>query len=207
MMMQEIASAAREQSTGIEQVNTAVTQMDEMTQQNAALVEEASAAGQAMSDQARGMNKVVEFFSNADSHGFQPPTRQTTSSGPAPSLSKKPAEVPNSRQEIDMDDDEWEEFQLRQKTLMGTAATKQGEFSDREFPMTDKDFCRIKDLTFSLTGITLSDHKRNMVYGRLARRLRRLGMQQIQKVTRNIERQKNEAQKIKNNENMTGRTH
>lgn len=46
--------------------------------------------------------------------------------------------------------------------------------ADREFLMTDRDFQRIKDITFSLTGIALSSHKRNMVYGRLARRLRRL---------------------------------
>ncbi len=55
--------------------------------------------------------------------------------------------------------------------------TKKGDFSEREFPMTEADFSRIKELTFSLTGITLSDHKRNMVYGRLARRLRRLNLE------------------------------
>lgn len=51
-----------------------------------------------------------------------------------------------------------------------------GDFSTREFPMTDADFKRIKTMTMSYTGISLSDHKRNMVYGRLARRLRRLGV-------------------------------
>lgn len=60
--------------------------------------------------------------------------------------------------------------------MAGAALNDKGEFSDREFPMTETDFKRIKELTFSLTGITLSDHKRNMVYGRLARRLRRLGI-------------------------------
>jgi methyl-accepting chemotaxis protein len=49
----EITSASAEQSAGIEQVNQAITQMDEVTQQNAALVEEAAAAAsQAMQDQA-----------------------------------------------------------------------------------------------------------------------------------------------------------
>ncbi len=57
------------------------------------------------------------------------------------------------------------------------AGRSSGDFSEREFPMTDADFQRIKQITFSLTGITLSDHKRNMVYGRLARRLRRLKME------------------------------
>jgi len=46
----EISSASAEQSTGIEQVNMAVGQIEEVTQQNAALVEEASAAAHAMAD-------------------------------------------------------------------------------------------------------------------------------------------------------------
>lgn len=49
-----------------------------------------------------------------------------------------------------------------------------GEFATREFPMTNHDFERIKEITLALSGITLTDHKRNMVYGRLSRRLRRL---------------------------------
>lgn len=61
-MMQELAESARHQSDGIRQINSAVTQMDEMTQQNAALVEEAAAAGESMAEQARGMNETVDFF-------------------------------------------------------------------------------------------------------------------------------------------------
>ncbi len=49
-MIAEISSAAREQSMGIEQVNVAISQMDQMTQQNAALVEQAAAAGESMSE-------------------------------------------------------------------------------------------------------------------------------------------------------------
>ena len=48
-MIQDISVASSEQSEGIEQVNKAISQMDEMTQQNAALVEEASAAGESIS--------------------------------------------------------------------------------------------------------------------------------------------------------------
>jgi methyl-accepting chemotaxis protein len=55
----EIAAASREQSSGIEQVNRAVMQMDEMTQQNAALVEEATAAAQAMAGQARSLHMMM----------------------------------------------------------------------------------------------------------------------------------------------------
>nr|WP_018690883.1 methyl-accepting chemotaxis protein [Algicola sagamiensis] len=61
-MVAEISHAAIEQTSGIEQVNTAVMQMDEMTQRNAALVEEVSAAGEAMADQARDMRNILSFF-------------------------------------------------------------------------------------------------------------------------------------------------
>ncbi|WP_281004349.1 methyl-accepting chemotaxis protein [Paraburkholderia sp. D15] len=58
----DIASASAEQSTGIEQVNLAVSQMDEMTQQNAALVEQATAAAQAMANQAQSLRAAVAIF-------------------------------------------------------------------------------------------------------------------------------------------------
>jgi methyl-accepting chemotaxis protein len=58
----EIAAASAEQSSGIEQVNKAIMQMDEMTQQNAALVEQAAAASEAMDEQARSMKGLTDFF-------------------------------------------------------------------------------------------------------------------------------------------------
>jgi hypothetical protein len=58
----EIALASQEQSTGIEQVNKAVMQMDEMTQQNAALVEEAAAASEAVDAQAQTLRQLITFF-------------------------------------------------------------------------------------------------------------------------------------------------
>jgi methyl-accepting chemotaxis protein len=58
----EIAAASREQSSGIEQVNRAVMQMDELTQQNAALVEQATAASQAMAEQVRGLNEMLARY-------------------------------------------------------------------------------------------------------------------------------------------------
>src|SRR5689334_22160684 len=58
----EIAAASREQSAGITQVNKAVTQIDEMTQQNAALVEEAASASEAIVDQARSLNDLVARY-------------------------------------------------------------------------------------------------------------------------------------------------
>ncbi len=61
-IMGEIAAASQEQATGIEQVNRAVSQMDEVTQQNAALVEEAAAAAGSMQDQAHALVGAVGVF-------------------------------------------------------------------------------------------------------------------------------------------------
>jgi len=58
----EIAAANREQSTGIEQVNKSVMTMDEVTQQNAALVEEAAAASRTLQDQAETLTAKVAYF-------------------------------------------------------------------------------------------------------------------------------------------------
>jgi len=61
-IVSEISAASEEQSTGIEQVNTAVVQMDQVTQQNAALVEEASAAAHSMVQQAKALRDAVAVF-------------------------------------------------------------------------------------------------------------------------------------------------
>jgi methyl-accepting chemotaxis protein len=64
--MQEITRASAEQQSGIEQVNHALKQMDEMTQQNAALVEQAAAAAESMFDQANRLAKQVAAFKISD---------------------------------------------------------------------------------------------------------------------------------------------
>lgn len=61
----EITAATLEQSNGIGQVNQAVTQLDQMTQQNAALVEESAAAAQSLRDQARRLDSAVGRFALA----------------------------------------------------------------------------------------------------------------------------------------------
>ena len=61
-IMGEITAASVEQSQGITQVNTAVAQMDEMTQQNAALVEQAAAAAESLQDQAGSLAQAVSVF-------------------------------------------------------------------------------------------------------------------------------------------------
>ncbi|MBW8370279.1 MAG: hypothetical protein K0M66_04785, partial [Thiobacillus sp.] len=60
--MSEIAAASQEQSSGIEQVNQAITQMDDATQQNAALVEEAAAAAESLQNQAGKLAEAVSVF-------------------------------------------------------------------------------------------------------------------------------------------------
>jgi methyl-accepting chemotaxis protein len=61
-IMREISNASGEQESGIEQINQAIGQMDSMTQQNAALVEEAAAASAAMRQQAAGLEQAVSVF-------------------------------------------------------------------------------------------------------------------------------------------------
>jgi methyl-accepting chemotaxis protein len=58
----EIAAASREQATGLDQVNTAISQMDEMTQRNGALVEQTSASAEALAGQARDLAELIGFF-------------------------------------------------------------------------------------------------------------------------------------------------
>ena len=60
--MQDIASASQEQSLGVEQVNTAVAHMDQVTQQNAALVEQAAAAAASLAQQAMQLTQAVSVF-------------------------------------------------------------------------------------------------------------------------------------------------
>jgi methyl-accepting chemotaxis protein-1 (serine sensor receptor) len=61
-MMEDISRASHEQSGGIAQVNQAVTQMDQVTQQNAALVEQAAAAAQALQEQAERLEQTVSVY-------------------------------------------------------------------------------------------------------------------------------------------------
>ena len=58
----EIAAASNEQSTGLEEINTAVANMDQMTQQNSALVEESAASAKTLQDQANSLHHLMQFF-------------------------------------------------------------------------------------------------------------------------------------------------
>jgi methyl-accepting chemotaxis protein len=92
----EIASASAEQSTGIDQVNTALTQMDEVTQQNSALVEENASAAKSLEAQALGMDERVSFFKLADGASSRavataPKRNAAPASKRAPTAAKRPA--------------------------------------------------------------------------------------------------------------------
>ena len=91
----EISAASQEQATGIDQVNKAIMQMDETTQQNAALVEEAAASSQSVKEQATGLQHQVEFF-KLDTEVEQLPLRtlvRAHQDPPSPPL-RKPAPAP-----------------------------------------------------------------------------------------------------------------
>jgi methyl-accepting chemotaxis protein len=81
----DIANASVEQATGIEQINKALTQMDEVTQQNSALVEENAATAKTLEHQAKAMDDQVAFFQIAagDDRGSAAPSR---SESPAPRM-------------------------------------------------------------------------------------------------------------------------
>ncbi|RZT29330.1 methyl-accepting chemotaxis protein [Cupriavidus agavae] len=90
-IMNEISAASQEQTTGIEQVNQAVAQMDQVTQQNAALVEEAAAAAGALEEQAQKLKSVVSVFTvSADGTV----SRQVVSAPAFAALVAKPAAAP-----------------------------------------------------------------------------------------------------------------
>ncbi|WP_420998484.1 methyl-accepting chemotaxis protein [Cupriavidus sp. 30B13] len=87
-IMGEISAASAEQSSGIEQVNKAVTQMDEVTQQNAALVEEAAAAAGSLEDQASRLQASVASFRLADAQATAG-SRVETPRGKAPAVLRR----------------------------------------------------------------------------------------------------------------------
>ena len=91
----EIAAASDEQREGIEQVNGSIVQMDQVTQQNAALVEQAAAAAAAMREQAAGLAQLVDTFQLAASA-----TAQAHAHAPVQALPRPPARaaLPRSRQ-------------------------------------------------------------------------------------------------------------
>ena len=113
-IMNEIASASFEQSEGIGQINDAITQMDEATQQNAALVEEAAAAAQSLQDQAAMLAQVVGIFkldpsvALPDAAPLKRPT--STAMAPRPVAAKTRQIAAPKAARAPARNDDWEEF-------------------------------------------------------------------------------------------------
>lgn len=117
-IISEIAAASAEQTTGIDQVNQAVTSMDEVTQQNAALVEEAAAAAESLLEQANQLSDVVSVFKvegaandrSGDRRAAHSPMRSSQRAAPvAHKPTPKPAATKVSAK-TGTDDGDWEEF-------------------------------------------------------------------------------------------------
>lgn len=115
-IMGEITAASVEQGTGIEQVNQAVTQMDEVTQQNAALVEEAAAAAESLQEQAQTLMGAVRVFKLDAVVRSAGPDRVSLRSRPSGIKSLKAARVAalpaanQARRKAGEREDEWQEF-------------------------------------------------------------------------------------------------
>ena len=127
-IMSEISAASGEQTAGIEQINEAITQMDQVTQQNAALVEEAAAAAASLQEQAGQLASVVSVFKisggqqpapQVTARKAQPAARPGASRAAAPALNapaarprgpaSKPAAAPQ-REAVAAGAGDWEEF-------------------------------------------------------------------------------------------------
>ncbi|MCU6499436.1 methyl-accepting chemotaxis protein [Rugamonas sp. A1-17] len=120
-IMSQISHASEEQSLGIAQVNDAITQMDQVTQQNAALVEEAAAAAESMQEQSAKLAEVVGVFKlDASQMAMQsrtlPPARPRVASPPrrpAPAVASEPRKAlvaAPKRKAVASSDSGWEEF-------------------------------------------------------------------------------------------------
>ena len=113
--MAEISAASQEQSAGVDQVNQTITQMDETTQQNAALVEEATAAARAMEEQARALTESVSVF-KLHANKRTATHRTPASVAPAPRRSAAPKTVRTAPPTAPVpalagaDEDGWQEF-------------------------------------------------------------------------------------------------
>mgnify|MGYP000365294906 FL=1 len=106
-IMGEITQATQEQNAGLGQINVAISQMDAITQQNVALVEEAAGAATSLQDQAQVLAKVVSVFKVDDGRAPQPVAKPAS---PARKLAAKPAPVRMAQPKLTAAGGEWETF-------------------------------------------------------------------------------------------------
>jgi methyl-accepting chemotaxis protein len=93
-LVENVAESSRDQATGVDQINRAITQMDSSTQQNAALVEELAAASASMEGQAQSLLKIVGYFKTGSDAGpaLAAPEATARFAGPArPALGRSTA--------------------------------------------------------------------------------------------------------------------
>lgn len=110
-IIDEIAIASNEQAVGIGQVNDAVTQMDSMTQENAALVEEAAAASKAMQIQAHNLDELIAFFSVRGQARKAVKKQTEKNAAPVATVPHQSAPLPSSRRLSQQNaEEQWEEF-------------------------------------------------------------------------------------------------
>jgi methyl-accepting chemotaxis protein len=100
-LVTEIAASSHEQSTGLAEVNSAVNQMDQVTQQNAAMVEQSTAASHSLAQEANALSQLVSRFrigeSAAVAHAPASPPAPAARSAPRPAPSPAPAPRPAAR--------------------------------------------------------------------------------------------------------------
>ncbi|MET0183542.1 MAG: methyl-accepting chemotaxis protein [Caulobacterales bacterium] len=113
-LVAEISLSAQEQATGLAQVNTAINQMDQVTQQNAAMVEESTAASHSLSQEAEALTRLVARFEGGESPRIVPvemrapapiarpvsksaPVERVTAARPSPRITTEPPAIARPR--------------------------------------------------------------------------------------------------------------
>ncbi|MGH1479432.1 MAG: methyl-accepting chemotaxis protein [Geminicoccales bacterium] len=107
-IVREISSASQEQAAGVQEINSSINTMDEMTQQNSALVEESTAAARALSEQASKLGELISFFKL---DGASAPARRPSTVSRKPSVLKPVRTMTEaSPAKVAAGDDGWSEF-------------------------------------------------------------------------------------------------
>ena len=117
-LVSEIAASAKEEALGLAQVNTAVNEMDHVTQQNAAMVEESTAASRVLADEARELSRLVARFKLSSVHAATTarPAAAAAPARAAPRADPRPAQRPVTQgatalaMKPQAEEEGWEEF-------------------------------------------------------------------------------------------------
>nr|WP_243850775.1 methyl-accepting chemotaxis protein [Rhizomicrobium electricum] len=118
-LVTEMTNASEQQSAGLEQVNSAVGQMDQVTQQNAAMVEESTAASRSLAGETHKLNEIVSFFevrqadhSNKSVHPVERFVTKANARNPLPQRTSSPRPAPRATAmaAVQTADEDWAEF-------------------------------------------------------------------------------------------------